>query len=113
MQRHAWIVRSIPKITKVLWEFSFLFDFLRRNVADSGVQQSSIVIPVDDSAMSLSGTDCEPGVVQNWTQFFVSENSDDPSRLKISGEPGRTRTCNPLLNPEMLSSWFFKNFLAS
>ena len=30
-----------------------------------------------------------------------------------SGEPGRTRTCNPLLNPEMLCSWFFKHFLAS
>jgi len=23
------------------------------------------------------------------------------------------RTCNPLLNPEMLCSWFFKHFLAS
>jgi len=30
-----------------------------------------------------------------------------------SGEPGRTRTSNPLLNPEMLCSWFFKHFLAS
>jgi hypothetical protein len=79
-----------------------LFDFLRRNVADSGVQQSSIVIPVDDSAMSLSGTDCEPGVAQNWTQSFVSENSDDPSGLKISGEPGRTRTCNPLIKSQLL-----------
>src|SRR6516225_8311362 len=29
------------------------------------------------------------------------------------GEPGRTRTCNPLLNPEMLCSSFFKHFLAS
>jgi hypothetical protein len=29
------------------------------------------------------------------------------------GEPGRTRTCNPLLNPEMLCSWLFKHFLAS
>src|SRR6516162_5074331 len=28
-------------------------------------------------------------------------------------EPGRTRTCNPLLNPEMLRSWLFKHFLAS
>jgi hypothetical protein len=33
--------------------------------------------------------------------------------LAVSGEPGRTRTCNPLLNPEMLCSWFFKHFLAS
>jgi hypothetical protein len=29
------------------------------------------------------------------------------------GEPGRTRTSNPLLTPEMLCSWFFMHFLAS
>ena len=53
--------------------------------------------------MSLSRTDWEPGVAQNWTEFFVSENSDDhPSGLKISGEPGRTRTCNPLIKSQLL-----------
>src|SRR5262249_14325912 len=29
-----------------------------------------------------------------------------------TGEPLRTRSCNPLLNPEALCSWFFKHFLA-
>ena len=48
---------------------------------------------VDD----LSGTDFEPGVAQNWAQFFVSEKENDPNLLKTSGEPGRTRTCNPLI----------------
>src|SRR5215467_4342403 len=31
----------------------------------------------------------------------------------MNGEPGRTRTCNPLLNPEILCSWLSKHFLAS
>jgi len=48
---------------------------------------------VDD----LSGTDFEPGVAQNWAQFFISEKSDEANLLKTSGEPGRTRTCNPLI----------------
>jgi hypothetical protein len=60
-----------------------------------------------------SGTDFEPGVAQNWAQFLVSEKSDEANLLKRDGEPGRTRTCNPLLNPEMLCSWFLKHFLAS
>ncbi len=29
------------------------------------------------------------------------------------GEPGRTRTSNPLVTPEMLCSWFFMHFLVS
>ena len=41
---------------------------------------------VDD----LSGTDFEPGVAQNWAQFFVSEKLVDAISLKTSGEPGRT-----------------------
>jgi hypothetical protein len=41
---------------------------------------------VDD----LSGTDFEPGVAQNWAQFFVSEKSDGGNLLKTRGEPGRT-----------------------
>ena len=62
---------------------------------------------------ALSGKDFEPGVAQNWAQFFVSEKSEEANSLKSNGEPGRTRTSNPLLNPEMLCSWFFKHFLAS
>jgi hypothetical protein len=46
---------------------------------------------------NLSGTDFEPGVAQNWAQFFVSEKSDEANSLKRSGEPGRTRTSNPLI----------------
>jgi integrase len=53
---------------------------------------------VDD----LSGTDFEPGVAQNWAQFFVSEKENDPNLLKTSGEPGRTRTCNPLIKSQLL-----------
>src|SRR5712664_3073990 len=48
---------------------------------------------VDD----LCGTDFEPGVAQNWAQFFVSEKSDEANSLKTVGEPGRTRTSNPLI----------------
>jgi integrase len=46
---------------------------------------------------TLSGANFEPGVAQNWAQFFVSEKSDEANSLKTSGEPGRTRTCNPLI----------------
>jgi integrase len=53
---------------------------------------------VDD----LSGTDFEPGVAQNWAQFFVSEKSDEANSLKTDGEPGRTRTCNPLIKSQLL-----------
>jgi hypothetical protein len=51
---------------------------------------------------TLSGTDFEPSVAQNWAQFFVSEKSDKGSVLKTSGEPGRTRTCNPLIKSQLL-----------
>jgi len=53
---------------------------------------------VDD----LSGTDFEPDVAQNWAHFFISEESKKPKSLKISGEPGRTRTCNPLIKSQLL-----------
>jgi integrase len=53
---------------------------------------------VDD----LSGTDFEPGVAQNWAQFFISEKLDEANSLKTSGEPGRTRTCNPLIKSQLL-----------
>jgi hypothetical protein len=45
--------------------------------------------------------------------FSVREKSDEANELENTGEPGRTRTCNPLLHPEMLCSWLFKHFLAS
>ena len=45
----------------------------------------------------LGGTDFEPGVAQNWAQFFVSEKSGEANSLKRTGEPGRTRTSNPLV----------------
>ncbi len=53
---------------------------------------------------TLSGADFEPGVAQNWAQFFVSEKASDGNSLKTSGEPRRTRTSNPLITPEELSS---------
>ena len=51
---------------------------------------------------TLSGSDFEPGVAQNWAQFFVSEKSDEANSLKTNGEPGRTRTCNPLIKSQLL-----------
>ena len=51
---------------------------------------------------TLSGADFEPGVAQNWAQFFVSEKSEEAKSLKTSGEPGRTRTCNPLIKSQLL-----------
>ncbi len=51
---------------------------------------------------TLSGADFEPGVAQNWAQFFISEKSDEANLLKKSGEPGRTRTCNPLIKSQLL-----------
>ena len=53
---------------------------------------------VDD----LSGTDFEPGVAQNWAQFLFRKKDNDPNLLKTSGEPGRTRTCNPLIKSQLL-----------
>ena len=51
---------------------------------------------------TLGGADFEPGVAQNWAQFFVSEKSDEAKSLKRDGEPGRTRTCNPLIKSQLL-----------
>jgi integrase len=53
---------------------------------------------VDD----LSGTDFEPNVAQNWAQFVVIEKSEDAKSLKRLGEPGRTRTSNPLIKSQLL-----------
>ena len=51
---------------------------------------------------TLSGADVEPGVAQNWVQFFVSEKSEEANLLKRSGEPRRTRTSNPLIKSQLL-----------
>ena len=51
---------------------------------------------------SLSGADFEPGVAQNWAQFFVSEKSNETNLFKNNGDPGRTRTCNPLIKSQLL-----------
>jgi len=40
----------------------------------------------------------------------VNENLEERNTLKTLGEPGSTRTCNPLLNPEMLCGWVFKHY---
>jgi hypothetical protein len=48
------------------------------------------------------GLNFEPGVAQNWAQFFVSDKSEEVNLLKIIGEPGRTRTSNPLLKRQLL-----------
>jgi hypothetical protein len=53
---------------------------------------------VDD----LSGIGFEPGWAQNRAQFFLSEKPNDANLLKRSGEPGRTRTCNPLIKSQLL-----------
>ena len=51
---------------------------------------------------TLSGTDFEPGVAQNWAQFFVSEKPEESKSLKTDGEPPRTRTWNPLIKSQLL-----------
>ena len=51
---------------------------------------------------TLSGTDFEPGVAQNWAQFFISEKTEDGNLLKGNGEPRRTRTSNPLIKSQLL-----------
>src|SRR6266850_1025286 len=37
------------------------------------------------------------GWAQNRVQFFLSEKPDEANSLKRVGEPGRTRTSNPLI----------------
>jgi integrase len=46
---------------------------------------------------NLSGVEFNSGWAQNRAQFFVSERSNDANSVKTSGEPGRTRTSNPLI----------------
>jgi hypothetical protein len=85
---------------------------------------SSIQITVDTYGHLIPGADVawvdrldEPTSPQpSATQAQPDENIDLPENvevIEIIGEPGRTRTCNPLLIPETLCSWFCKHFLAS
>src|SRR6267143_5648082 len=53
---------------------------------------------VDD----LSGIEFEPGWAQNRAQFFLSKKQDEVKSLKTIGEPGRTRTSNPLIKSQLL-----------
>jgi integrase len=46
---------------------------------------------------NLSGVEFNSGWAQNRAQFFVRKNAEEAKPLKTSGEPGRTRTCNPLI----------------
>jgi hypothetical protein len=61
---------------------------------------------VDD----LSGIEFEPGRAQNRAQFFLSKKSDEANSLKTSGEPGRTRTSNPLIKSSV-ASFFATRFV--
>jgi integrase len=51
---------------------------------------------------NLSGAEFDEGWAQNRAQFFVSEKSEGAKSLKRFGEPGRTRTCNPLIKSQLL-----------
>jgi hypothetical protein len=44
----------------------------------------------------LSGIKFESAWAQNGAQFFLSEKPEEANSLKTDGEPGRTRTSNPL-----------------
>ena len=55
--------------------------------------------------LAVTLKDFEPGVAQNWAQFFVSVKSDEANSLKSNGEPGRTRTSNPLIKSSFWAFW--------
>ena len=50
----------------------------------------------------FSGTDFEPTVERNLAQFVVKKASEEAKSLKRLGEPGRTRTSNPLIKSQLL-----------
>jgi hypothetical protein len=43
-----------------------------------------------------------PGVTRNSAQDFVSQKLEEANLLKNFGEPGRTRTYNPLIKSQLL-----------
>ena len=67
--------------------------------ARMGLQICSVVEAKRGAVDDLSGTDFEPRVAQNWVQSIL-EISEEAKLLKVGGEPGRTRTCNPLISPD-------------
>jgi hypothetical protein len=85
---------------------------------------SSIEVTVDTYGHLIPGADIAwvdrldtpttPQPSATPAQPASNEGSEESAELieKIS-EPGRTRTCNPLMTPELLCSWLFKHFLAS
>src|SRR6266852_952457 len=55
-----------------------------------------------DSLITKGGGPGIPFQATAGAQFFVSEKSDEAKSLKTTGEPGRTRTCNPLIKSQLL-----------
>ena len=51
-----------------------------------------------------SNKDVDLDAAQDWAQFIVSRESGEP-KSKTVGEPGRTRTCNPLIKSQLLYHW--------
>ena len=50
----------------------------------------------------LSGKDFEPEWAQNRAQYNMSGKLSEANSLKRLGEPGRTRTSNPLIKSQLL-----------
>ena len=46
--------------------------------------------------------DCGSTMDRNWVEYFVSEEVKKENSARISGEPGRTRTYNPLIKSQLL-----------
>jgi hypothetical protein len=57
-----------------------------------------------------SGADFDAGRGQNRAQFFASEKSEEAKSLKRFGEPGRTRTSNPLMEVKTINCFVFLRF---
>ena len=51
---------------------------------------------------ALSGAEFDDGGHKTRHSFFVSEKPEGSKSLKRFGEPGRTRTCNPLIKSQLL-----------
>ena len=52
--------------------------------------------------------------LENSLDWRFSEEPQEGSKcLDLSGEPGRTRTCNPLISPGVSQSFVFKPFPVS
>jgi hypothetical protein len=77
--------------------------FLSQFASAEGKKGGEFYTPKRRAAVDcLSGADFEPGVAQNWAQFFVSEKSEEAKSLEGNGEPPRTRTWNPQIKSLLL-----------